>query len=241
MPMNIEWWWIDVIVLLIILLAALRGAIKGIGDTIVRIASILGGVILGTALSGKVSAFLMTTKISTSLHDHIYEIIRGDEAGQPGLTTGESANPVADTINSTPADPVGNSISKSLGNIISNAADQASDAVADRLTEIAVGIIGFALILVAVALAAALIRALIRQGRKSSIVIGFTDRLLGMVLGAVRGLMIAWVAVALLIPVTTLIAPENVPSVMEALQQTTVAKVIYDVNPFLLIVRYILK
>ena len=241
MPMNIEWWWIDVIVLLIILLAALRGAIRGIGDTIVRIASILGGVILGTALSGKVSAFLMTTKISSSLHDHIYEIIRGDEAGQSGLTGGGSANPMADTINSTPTDPVESPLSKSLGNMISNAADQASDAVADRLTEIAVGIIGFALILLAVALAASLIRALIKQGRKNSVVIGFTDRLLGMVLGGVRGLMIAWVAVALLIPVTTLFAPENVPAVMTALQQTTVANVIYDVNPFLLIIRYILK
>ena len=139
MPMNIEWWWIDVIVLLIILLAALRGAIRGIGDTIVRIASILGGVILGTALSGKVSAFLMTTKISSSLHDHIYEIIRGDEAGQSGLTGGGSANPMADTKNSTPTDPVESPLSKSLGNMISNAAQVIYDPNID--TALAVRII----------------------------------------------------------------------------------------------------
>jgi uncharacterized membrane protein required for colicin V production len=70
-------------------------------------------------------------------------------------------------------------------------------------------------------------------------VIGFADRTLGFVLGVVRGIMLAWIAVALLIPVTTLFSPENVIPMMTAMQQTTVAKVIYDVNPFLAVIRYV--
>ena len=63
-------------------------------------------------------------------------------------------------------------------------------------------------------------------------------RVLGMVLGLVRGLMVAWIAVALLIPVTTLVSAEHVPAMMQALQHTTAAKVLYDVNPFLYVIKY---
>ena len=41
--MNIEWWMIDGAVGLIFLIAALRGAVRGIGDTIIRILCIAGG------------------------------------------------------------------------------------------------------------------------------------------------------------------------------------------------------
>ena len=79
------------------------------------------------------------------------------------------------------------------------------------------------------------------MGRERSLVIGFADRVLGFVLGAVRGLMLAWLAIALLIPVTTLVSPGNVPAMMDALQHTTAAKIIYDVNPVLLIAKYVFK
>ena len=59
-----------------------------------------------------------------------------------------------------------------------------------------------------------------------------------LVLGLVRGLMLAWIAVALLIPVTTLISPEHVPAMMQALQLSTAAKVLYDVNPFFYVIKY---
>ena len=42
--MNIEWWMIDGAVGLIFLIAALRGAVRGIGDTVIRILCIAGGI-----------------------------------------------------------------------------------------------------------------------------------------------------------------------------------------------------
>ena len=45
--MNIEWWMIDGAVGLILLIAALRGAVRGVGDTIIRILCIVGGIALG--------------------------------------------------------------------------------------------------------------------------------------------------------------------------------------------------
>ncbi|MBE6040248.1 MAG: hypothetical protein E7219_04735 [Clostridiales bacterium] len=234
--MNIEWWMIDGIIGLIILAAAVTGAARGIGDTVIRIAGIAGGIILGVFFSDKVSDFLMQTKMSESLHEHIFVILRGGDPAEAA----EAANPAVDALESNSAS-YQESLSKSIGSLFDSAADRAADAAAIKLTEVAVSIIGFALILLAVAIAAAVIRTLIRSGRKRSIVLGFTDRTLGFALGAVRGLMLAWIAVALLIPLTTLFSPDNVPAMMGALKQTTLSKVLYDVNPFLLVVKYVFK
>ena len=232
-----NWWAIDGLIVIIILAAALWGAVKGIGDTVVRIAGIGAGIGLGIFYSDKISAWLMKTKMSRSLYDHFFQLIRGDEPDAAG-----SGNAALDTLNSS-GDPSSyqDSLSKSIGSMFDSAADRAADAAATKLTAIAVSVIGFALILLTVAVLAAVIRALIRHFRDTSIVLGFTDRLLGFVLGGVRGLLIAWVFAALLIPVTTLLHPENVSATLDALQLTTLGKVLYDVNPLLLVVKYVLK
>ena len=232
--MNIEWWMIDGAVALIILIAALRGAVRGIGDTIIRMLCIIGGIALGIFAREPVSDYLMQTKIRTKLYDRFFLLIRGD---------GPAADAAADDSSSifSSDSSGGGIISRSIGNIFDNAADRTAAAAAERLTEIAMGVIAFALIILMVCILAALLRALVRMGRERSLVLGFADRVLGLVLGSVRGLLVAWIAIALLIPVTTLVSPDKVPAMMDALQNTTVAKIIYDVNPLLLIVKYVFK
>ena len=234
--MFTNWWAIDGFIILLILAAAIWGAVKGIGDTVIRLAGTAAGIGLGIFYSDKITAFLMKTKMSRSLHDHIFFLIKGEEAD-----TG-SGNAALDTLNSTetPAS-YQDSLSKSIGSMFDNAADRAADAAAQKLTAVAVSVIGFALILLTIAVLTAVIRAVIKHFRNTSVVIGFTDRLLGFVLGGVRGLLLAWVFTALLIPVMTLVKPENVPASLEALQMTTIGKVLYDVNPLLLVVKYVLK
>ena len=236
--MNIEWWMIDGVIGLIILAAAIIGAVRGIGDTVLRIAGIFGGAVLGYMYSGKVSAWLAGMKFSTTLHDNIFELLRGETEDPAEAVvannTGEIITPDGDTS-------LMGSLSRSLGGLLTNAADKAADEAASRLTEIALSIFSFAIIMIGTALAVFLIRLLIKSLVSKSIVLGFTDRALGFVLGAVRGLLIAWVAAALLIPATSLFSPEKVPAMIAALQQTTVTKVLYDVNPLLLLVKYVFK
>lgn len=233
---GIEWWMIDGAIGLIILVTAITGAVKGIGDTVLRIAGIAGGLALGFFYSDRVAEWLATKKMSVTLHDHIYEIVRGEEAAEaPAISgTGDVVTPDGDTS-------FLGSLSRSLGDIFATAADKTAEAATDRLTGIAISVFSFAIILIGVAILVFIIRMIIRSMVAKSIVLGFADRLLGFVLGAIRGLLIAWVAVALLIPATTLFSPENVPAMIEALQQTTVAKVIYDVNPLLMLVKFVLK
>jgi uncharacterized membrane protein required for colicin V production len=231
---NIEWWMIDGAVGLIVLAAVLRGAIKGVGDTVIKMICIIGGIGLGVYFKDKLKAFLMQTKLERTMHMRIFELIRGDEAADPSSGgIGSFFGPI------TSPDGTGEGvISKSLGGIFSDAADRAADAAAERLTEIAMGVLAFALIILAVSLVTFAVRMIIKSMRDHSIVIGFADRVLGMVLGLVRGLMLAWIAVALLIPVTTLVSPEHVPAMMDALQLSTAAKVLYDVNPFFYVIKY---
>lgn len=234
--MNIEWWMIDGAVGLIALVAVLRGAVKGVGDTIIRMLCIIGGIGLGVYYKDRLKAFLLTTKLEKTMHSRIFVLIRGDEA-----LAGASSEEGVDSFFGSVIGPNGSGegvISKSLGGIFSDAADRAADAAAERLTEIAMGVIAFALIILAVSLVTFLLRMIIKHLRDSSVVIGFADRVLGMVLGLVRGIMLAWIFVALLIPVTTLVSAEHVPAMMEALQQTTAAKVLYDVNPFFYVIKY---
>jgi len=225
---------IDGAVGLIVLAAVLRGAIKGVGDTVIKMICIIGGIGLGVYFKDKLKAFLMQTKLERTMHTRIFELIRGDEAADPSSGgIGSFFGPI------TSPDGTGEGvISKSLGGIFSDAADRAADAAAERLTEIAMGVIAFALIILAVSLVTFAVRMILKSMRDHSIVIGFADRVLGMVLGLVRGLMLAWIAVALLIPVTTLVSPEHVPAMMDALQLSTAAKVLYDVNPFLYVIKY---
>ena len=177
----------------------------------------------------------MQTRIRAKLYNRFFVLIRGDESI---VGAGSDSSPESVLTSGNSGESV---ISKSIGNIFDNAADRAADAAAERLTQIALGVIAIALIILFVCILAALLRALIRLGRDKSLVLGFADRVLGFVLGSVRGLMLAWIAVALLIPVTTLVSPDNVTAMMDALQHTTVAKIIYDVNPLLLLVKYVFK
>lgn len=246
--MNIEWWMIDGAIGLIVLAAAIVGAAKGIGDTILRIVGIVGGLALGTVYSAQVKEWLATKKFSTTLHDHIFEILRGEgEAAVTESLTGQAGQGAAGSGDASPIiTPDGDtsflgSLSRSLGDMFGNAADKAADAAADRLTDLALGIFAFALIMLAVMFALALVRLIIKAILGGSVALGFANRVLGFVLGGVRGLLLAWVAVALLIPATTLFSPENVPAMIKALQQTTAAKVLYDVNPLLMLVKYVFK
>lgn len=228
---------IDGAVGLIVLVAVLRGAVKGVGDTVIKMLSIIGGIGLGVYYKDKLKAFLLTTKLEQTMHGRIFELLRGQEAASEPSSE-EGVKSLFDMIVSPDGSGEG-VISKSLAGIFSNAADKAADAAADRLTEIAMGVIAFAAIILAVSIVVFAIRFIIHSLREQVFVVGFADRVLGMVLGLVRGIMLAWIGVALLIPVTTLVSPGSVPAMMKALQMTTAAKVLYDVNPFLYMIKYI--
>ena len=207
--MKIEWWVLDGIICLIVLLSALIGAKRGIGDTIIRLLGIAGGLILAVMFGKDFSAYLMETPFRGFVYNKVFGLMRPEQ----------------------------DNYSKSLPSVIGEAADtaanKAAEATSNRITESLIGIIGFVAIVLAVWLVSYIIRSACKRGRNSSIIIGGTDRLVGMLLGIVKGVIIASIAVAALVPATTLFAPDKLPDMISAMQDSYLTKMFYEINPLL--------
>ncbi len=238
--MNIEWWMLDGLIGLVMLIAMLRGIIKGIGDTVFRLIGLAGGLALCVFYSDRVSEYLSGTPLKTILYDHIYQILLPGTEEAAGQATEAAGDTVADMMGQTQTNPLMEFLPKSLGGLVSEIAHNTADAAADRLTQIAISIFSVVAIMLAVWLGMALIRLIYKYFRDESFVIGFVDRLLGLVLGIIRGTVIACIVIAALIPVTTIFAPDKVPEILEAMKDTYLAGIIYDINPLMLLVKYLI-
>ena len=93
--MKIEWWMLDGAVGLILLVAVIRGAVRGIGDTILRILGLAGGLGISYLYLDKVSAWLAVSPLQSQIHRHVYLMIRNNLAGDadnPPASDGGSAD-----------------------------------------------------------------------------------------------------------------------------------------------------
>ena len=201
---------LDGAIILIVVLSALIGARRGIGDTIIRLLGLVGGLALAVLFGKDVSEFLIKTPFRGLVFKRVFSVMRPDDA----------------------------SFSKTLPGTIGETADAAANKSAEiasgRITDSLMGIIAFIGIVLAIWLAVFIIRMIFKKARKSSVVIGGFDSLTGMVLGIVKGVIIACLAVAALIPVTTLIVPDKLPDMISAMRASYLTRLVYEINPLLL-------
>ena len=219
---------------LIVLISAIIGAAKGIGNTVLRLIGLAGGLILGVFYSEKATEWLSGTRVRSVIYKNLFKTIRGtgaDETASNNLLTAQDAV-------GPDSDPYTNAVPRIISGAVNDLADKAAAAAAERFTQIIMGVLGFLLIVLAVWFVTLLIRILIKHGRKSSFVLGFTDRLLGFALGVVKGIVLACLAAMAFVPLVTMFAPDSLPAVMEAMDQTEIAHIVYDVNPLLVLIRY---
>jgi uncharacterized membrane protein required for colicin V production len=242
--MNIEWWMLDGAVGLILLVAVIRGAARGIGDTVLRLLGLAAGFGLSFMYSGKVADYLSVSPVQDKLHKHMYLIIRdqlmgGADNPAPGDTT--STEIINNFVGNGPqTDPYTEAMPKTLSGVVSDLADRTANAAASRMTDICISILSVLAILLALWLVMTVIRLIYKHARKSSVIIRFSDRVMGMAFGVVRGLILSFLACAALIPATTFFAPDRVPDMLNALHQTYIAGTLYDINPVMLIVQHFL-
>lgn len=242
--MTIEWWMLDGAIGLILLVAVIRGAARGIGDTFLRLLGLAAGFGLAFMYSDRVAAYLSVSPVQKRLHDHMYSIVRNYIMGGSADPDPEAAISSTDIINNfvgnIKEDPYAEAMPKTLGSVVNDLADKTANVAATRLTDVCISILSVLVIILAVWLVMAIIRLIYKTGRKNSVLIRFSDRILGMAFGVVRGLMLSFLAAAALIPATTFFAPDKVPEMLAALDQTYVAGTLYDMNPVLLIVQHFL-
>ena len=227
---------------LIILVAVIRGAARGIGDTFLRLLGLAGGLGLSFMYSKDVANYIEVSPVQRILHTHMYVIIRdylmggSDEPVQGAdVTTSDIINGYVGNVRS---DPYTEAMPKTISSAVNDLADKTANAAATRLTDICISILSVLAILLAVWLVMAIIRLIYKHARKSSVIIRLSDRMLGIAFGIVRGLALSFLAAAALIPATTFFAPERVPEMLAAMDQTYVAGILYDMNPVMLIVQH---
>lgn len=236
--MKMEWWMLDGGICLIILFSAILGAAKGLGDTLLRILGIGGGIALGVFYSDEVTKYLESTPFNAKVHDKVFELLRGSGIAESGSEGTSSA--VTGVTGQSAVDTYEGVLPRVISNSVNDLADKAADAAADRFTAMIMSVLGFVVVVLFVWLLVTLIRFIFKSAKKNSGVLGFADRVAGFVLGTVKGIIVACLAAMLLVPVTTIIAPDSLPAVTQALDQTTVAKVIYDANPLLILIKHLL-
>ncbi len=241
--MNIEWWMLDGVVCLILLIAVIRGAARGIGDTVLRLLSLAGGFGLCFLYLDKVSEWLSVSPVQSKIHQHMYLIVRGHILGgaEQGPAADDSSGQIINNFVGNPQpDPYAEAMPKTLGGVVNDLADKTANAAATRLTDVCISILSVLLIVLAVWLVMTVIRLIYKHGRKNSVLLRFSDRVLGMAFGVVRGLILSFLAAAALIPATTLFAPDKVPEMLAAMEQTYIAGTLYDINPVMLIIQHFL-
>ena len=246
--MKIEWWMLDGAVGLILLVAIIRGAVRGIGDTLLRILGLAGGLGISYMYLDKVSAWLSVSPVQSKIHRHVYLMIKGRMESEAAAQTadavgtapadGSSTDIINGFVGTPQADPYTEAMPKTIGSAVNDLVDKTATAAATRITDICIDILSVIIIIIAAWLAMTIIRFIFRQLRDTSMLLRLSDRILGMAFGVVRGLILSFLAMAALIPLSTWFAPERVPEILDAMKHTYVAGTIYDINPLMLIIRH---
>lgn len=220
---------------LIILISMIFGAAKGIGDTLLRIVGMVGGMALAVLYSGKLADYITGAPFGKTLRTNIYQIVRGQESTQDA-----ASESVMESLGQG-SDPYRETLPRTISSATTGIKDAAADAAADRLTELAISVLSFVLIVVAVWLLVAIVRAIVKHFRSKSVVLGFADRALGMTLGLVKGIVIVCLVAAAIVPVVTAMSPETLPVLMKAMEETRIAGIVYDMNPLMFIIKMVIK
>ena len=92
---------LDGITCVIVLLSALIGARKGLGDTVLRLLGLVGGLALAMLYGKDVSEYLLKTPFRDTVYKRVFEIIRPEQDNYskslPGFI-GEVADNAADKV-----------------------------------------------------------------------------------------------------------------------------------------------
>lgn len=216
MDMNEYSLFFDGAIILIILLSALIGRKKGIVDTAIKLVGLIAAIFLAVTFTGKFADLLSETPLRDLVYGKIIEAMNSKTSEASGFLPWR-AGEFADGIMT-----------------------KGKELLAQSYTDTILTMLSFVVIVVVVLLVVFLLRMMLKKGKDNSRIIGTLDGLTGMLLGICKGFIIACLFVALIIPVTTLFSPLNLPQVIKGLNSSFIARWIYDTNPLFLIIKNII-
>ena len=200
---------LDIIIVVIFLICALRGKSQGFLDSLVRLAAISGGVIIGILNTDRLMSLLFALPIDDIMKLKLTKKFNGQDI---------------DLLKFIP---------KVLRTKFEDFGIDGITTTVNRFTNLSITIISFSIIVGLVWFISVLLRRRILSGRKHKNLLGTVDSSVGLLFGAIKGAILIFLLLALMFPLATLFTPEQIHALNEQLNNSYIAGYLYDVNPLI--------
>ncbi|ASS37239.1 CvpA family protein [Mogibacterium pumilum] len=204
---------LDIMIIVVFLICALRGKSQGFLESLVRLAAISGGVIIGILNTDRIRSLLFTLPIDDFMKGKLTKKFNGQEI---------------DLLQFIP---------KVLRTKFEAFGLDGITTTVNRFTNLSITIISFSVIVGLVWIISTFIRRRIMRGRKSKNLLGTVDSSIGLLFGAIKGAIIICLFLALMFPLTALFAPQHIHTLNEQLNNSYIAGYLYDINPLIYFMR----
>jgi uncharacterized membrane protein required for colicin V production len=204
--------WLDVLVALIFLFSTAQGLRKGFVQTFMHAVGWLLSLVISYACFSQVAAFL---KSKTGFYDYLHlKVVARISA---------SASSSTDSILS--------GLPHILSSSLKSVQTTITETLANTFTDFFFNLMTFLLVAILVRMILYIITS--GLGKKHGGVIGFVDRVLGLLAGAVKGIILIFILLALMVPASSLSAGD---ALSNALKDSTIASMLYDNNLIFLVI-----
>lgn len=201
--------YLDIIIVVILLICALRGKANGFLDSLIRLSIIALGITVGVLNTERLRSLLFVLPIDDIMKLKLTKRFHGQnmdltEFIPKGLRV-KFEDFGLDTLNTT----------------------------VNHFTNLSMTIISFSLIVGTIWGVISLIRHKRLKTGKHKTLFGTVDSSVGLLLGAIKGAIIIFLGLALMLPVAGLFAPAYINMINEQLNNSYIAGYLYDINPLI--------
>ena len=205
----------DIIVLAIILFSTIFGARKGFAAAVSSFMQWFLCIVLGFFFNDTVKELLQDyTELDESIHRVISEQLSARIEESPTYRT----------------------LPDLFGGFLKDSPESFGNAAAEPICSALMSVIAFLAVVFGIKVLCALIMFLFSRKHNDGVT-GFIDGFLGFLFGMARGLLLALLGFAVLVPVLGLLLPESAQPLIYAIEHSDIASVFYNENVLLILVR----
>lgn len=200
---------LDLIVVIMFITTTVRGKIRGFSDSLIRLAGLVAGIVLGVVFTEKLADIIMLTPLDELIRDNVRDMVNGNSF---------------DIIDFIPS---------SIGKVIRSLGATETEQTVTHFTNAVIMVLSFLLIVLATWIVAGLIRDSLSRKRHNKTFIGTVDSSVGLLFGAIKGALLVFLFLALMFPVASIILPDQIHAINESLNNSYIAGYLYDINPLI--------
>lgn len=200
---------LDLIVVIMFITTTVRGKIRGFSDSLIRLAGLVAGVVLGVVFTEKLADIIMLTPLDELIRDNVRDMVNGNSF---------------DIIDFIPS---------SIGKVIRSLGATETEQTVTHFANAVIMVLAFLLIVLATWIVAGLIRGSLSRKRHNKTFIGTVDSSVGLLFGAIKGALLVFLFLALMFPVASIILPDHIHAINESLNNSYIAGYLYDINPLI--------